>query len=69
MLRLRIKELAEERGISQSKLSRMSDVHITTIRRLYNNPYGGVNILTLEKIAQVLGVEISDLTEKVPDEK
>ncbi|HEU0003082.1 MAG TPA: helix-turn-helix transcriptional regulator [Ktedonobacteraceae bacterium] len=69
MLRLRIKELAEERGISQSKLSRMSDVHITTIRRLYSNPFGGVNILTLEKIAQALGVEISDLTEKVPDEK
>ena len=49
MLRLRIKELAEVRGISQSRLSRMSDVHITTIRRLYNNPYGGVNILTLER--------------------
>ena len=61
MLRLRIKELAEERGISQSKLSRMSDVHITTIRRLYKNPYSGANILTLEKIAQALGVELSDL--------
>ncbi len=67
MLRLRIKELAEEKGISQSKLSRMSDVHITTIRRLYKNPYGGANIITLEKIAQALGVELSDLTEKVSD--
>ena len=69
MLRLRVKEVAEEKGFSMMKLSRASDVTFNTIKRLYRNPYGGANINTLDKIARAPGVPLSDLTEEVPDEK
>ena len=69
MLRLRVKEVAGEKGFSMMKLSRASDVTFNTIKRLYRNPYGGANINTLDKIARALGVPLSELTEEVPDEK
>jgi DNA-binding Xre family transcriptional regulator len=68
MLRLRIKEVAQERGFSMGKLSRASDVSFNTIKRLMTHPYGGASVETLNKIANALGVTISDLVENVPDE-
>jgi len=67
MLRLRVKELAEERGYNMSSLSRASDVSFTTIKRFFRNPYSYANTDTLEKIALTLGVEVGDLIERVPD--
>ena len=67
MLRLRVKELAEERGYNMSSLSRASDVSFTTIKRYFRNPYAFATTDTLEKIALVLGVEVGDLIERVPD--
>ena len=67
MLRLRVKELAEERGYNMSSLSRASDVSFTTIKRYFRNPYSYATTDTLEKIALTLGVEIGDLVERVPD--
>jgi len=68
MLRLRVKEVAQEKGYSMMRLSRASDVSFNTIKRLYRNPYGGANINTLDKIARVLGVSIAELTEDVQGE-
>jgi DNA-binding Xre family transcriptional regulator len=67
MLRLRVKELAEERGFNMSSLSRASDVSFTTIKRYFRNPYSYANTDTLEKIALTLDVEIGDLVERVLD--
>ncbi len=67
MLRLRVKELAEQRGYNMSTLSRASDVSFTTIKRYFRKPYSYANTDTLEKIALILGVEIGDLVERVPD--
>lgn len=67
MLRLRVKELAEERGYNMSSLSRASDVSFTTIKRFFRNPYAYANTDTLEKIALTLGVEVGDLIERIPD--
>lgn len=67
MLRLKVKELAEERGYNMSSLSRASDVSFTTIKRFFRNPYAYANTDTLEKIALTLRVEIGDLIERVPD--
>ena len=68
MLRLRIKELAEERGYNMSTLSRASDVSFTTIKRYFKKPFSYATTDTLEKIALTLGVEVGDLIERVPDE-
>ena len=67
MLRLRVKELAEERGYNMSTLSRASDVSFTTIKRYFKKPYSYATTDTLEKIALTLGVEVGDLVERVPD--
>jgi len=62
-VRLRIKEVAQEKGYSMNSLSRATDISFNTIKRLWKQPYSGVTIETLAKIARVLQVDISDLTE------
>ena len=68
MRRLRVKELAEERGITQSKLMRMADLNMKTVQGLYREPYRiNVAYLTLEKVAKAFDVTIDDLFEAVED--
>jgi DNA-binding Xre family transcriptional regulator len=67
MLRLRVQEVAKSKGYNMSSLSRASDIHFTTIKRLWTKPNEGVNVLTLYKIAKALGVSWCDLAEEVPD--
>ena len=68
MIRLRVKEIAVQRGISQGRLSRMSNIDLTTIRRIYNNPTAAnITLTTLDKLAKALGVQPSDLIEYLPD--
>jgi DNA-binding Xre family transcriptional regulator len=62
MVRLRIKEVAQEKGFTQNSLSRATDISLNTIRKLWNKPYSGVTVETLYKIARVLKVDISELT-------
>jgi DNA-binding Xre family transcriptional regulator len=69
MIRLKVKEVARQRGISQGKLSRLSDVDLTTLQRIYKNPTSAnVTVFTLDKLARALGVDASELIESVPDE-
>ena len=67
MIKLRVREVAESKGYNMSSLSRAADISFTTIKRLWTKPYSGANINTLSKIAKVLDVSISELTEEVPD--
>lgn len=67
MIRLKIKEIAESKGINQGQLSRLSDVGYTTIRRIFDDPYYSVNMSTLERIAKALEVPATELIEEVPD--
>ena len=72
MRRLRIKELAEQKGFTQSKLMRVADLNMKTVQGLFREPYRlGVSYLTLEKVAKALGVTIEGLFEEVEgaDEK
>lgn len=68
MLRLKIKEVAEKKGISMHKLSQLSQVSYNIIRRLFNDPYQVVNTDTLGRIIDVLDCEVSDVLERVPEE-
>ncbi len=69
MTRLKVKEIAEAKHISQRRLSMRSGVDIRTIQKIYRDPYKIVTTETLDKIAKVLGVDASELIESVPDEK
>jgi DNA-binding Xre family transcriptional regulator len=69
MIRLKLKELLEEKHISQSKLSRLADVSLNTIQAMYHNPYHDAVLSTLDKLARALKVNVSDLYEVVPDDE
>jgi transcriptional regulator with XRE-family HTH domain len=68
MLRLRVKELAQQQGLGQGKLARKADVDIKTLARIYKNPYVEVSSVTLEKLARALSVSIADLIEEIDDD-
>ena len=67
-LRIRLKEVIEERGISMTRLSHLADVNYKTIAGLIKDPYRDVEYKPLYKIARALGVKLGDLIEEVPDE-
>jgi len=69
MIRLKIKDIAESKGINQGKLSRLADVGYSTIRRIFDDPHYSVNFTTLERIAKALGVPAMELLEEVPDDQ
>jgi len=68
MIRLRVKEVAQEKGFSLGKLSRASDVAYNTVKAIYRNPYKEVTTTTLNKLAGALGVPASELIEDAPDD-
>ena len=68
-LRLRVREIAQHKGISMGKLERLADLSHPTIRDIFRNPYKEVTTTTLAKLATALGVSVSDLFEEVPDER
>lgn len=57
----RLKELREERGISQEKLSELSGISRTTLSKIENNEEVNVNTRTIAKLAEVFGVKPSEI--------
>lgn len=68
MIRLRVKEVAEAKGVSRLRLSRIADVNYKTIQGIWRDPFKEISIRTLEKLARALKVPSSELIEDVPDE-
>jgi transcriptional regulator with XRE-family HTH domain len=63
MVHLKIKDIAEKKGISQRQLSLRSGVDINTVRRIFRNPYTIVTTETLDKLSKILDVDVSELIE------
>ena len=63
MIRLKVKEVAQAKGISQRKLFFRSEVDIRTIQKIYKDPYTNITIQTLAKLAKGLGVTSCELIE------
>ncbi len=68
-IHLMVKEAAQARNIEAARLSRMSDLNYATVLALFNKPDRDVSILTLEKVARALHVDIHDLYEVLPDDE
>ena len=60
-INLHVRTIAESKGITRTKLSRMSDVNYNTINALWQDQAHDVMLLTLIKVAHALHVEVSDL--------
>ncbi len=67
MIRLRVKEIAESKGISRTRLSRLADTNYKTINAIFKNPYREVTTTTLERLAKALEVPVADLIEELPE--
>ena len=68
-LRLRVKEIAEQKGMSMGKLERLADLSHPTVRDIFRDPYKEITTTTLVKLATALGVPVADLFEEVPDDR
>lgn len=69
IVRLKVKDVALRKGISQRKLSMRSGVDINAVRRIFHDPFANVTTETLGKLATALDVDVSELVESVPEEK
>lgn len=67
MVRLRVKQVAKEKGMSMGKLSRQANLDYNTVKRLFDDTHYSPTIDTLYAVAKVLGVTVDDLIEKEPD--
>ncbi len=64
MVRVKVRELAQDKGFTISSLQRAADVNYRTVLRLWNEPQKDVSLSTLEKIAAALGVRVADLLDE-----
>jgi DNA-binding Xre family transcriptional regulator len=66
-VRLKVREVAARKGISQRQLSIRSGITIKNIQRIFRKPDSNVTTETLDKLAKVLGVDASELIESVEE--
>jgi putative transcriptional regulator len=66
MIRLRVKEIAQQRGISQRRLAKLTDMDVRHIQRILRDPTASITMRTLDRLAQALNVDASLLVESDP---
>lgn len=65
-VRFKVREVAHRQGISMYRLQKESGIDWRTLRRLYRTPEQiVVSTETLDRIATILGVDISELVESI----
>jgi DNA-binding Xre family transcriptional regulator len=69
VLRLRVKEVAKDKGFSMNKLSQRSEVSYHIIRDIYRDPFKTINTDTLNRLAAALEVPVTEIIEDVPAEE
>ncbi|QBD76426.1 XRE family transcriptional regulator [Ktedonosporobacter rubrisoli] len=63
MLRIKVKEIARQKKMSQRKLFLRSRVDLRTLQRIYHDEYANITLDTLGRIAYGLDVNASELIE------
>ena len=63
-VRLKIKEVAQQKRVSMRKLHMQSEIALSSVKRLYRDPYTEVKLGTLARIADVLDCSICELFEE-----
>ena len=68
-VRFRLRELLDERGMSQTELQTRTGLAYSTVNDLYNNKPRRVELDTLDVLCDVLDCTIAELLERIPDKK
>lgn len=66
-VRLKVREVAKEKGMSKAKLGRVADIDVNTMKRIYRDPFTTITTPTLARLATALDVDPSELIEGAPD--
>lgn len=72
MIRLRVREIAQHKGISQTRLGQLALIDVDRMRRIWrdgNMNTANLTLQVLDRLAKALGVDASELIESVPDEE
>lgn len=70
MIRLKVREIAEQKQISQTRLGQLAFIDVTRMRRIWRDGdmySANLTLQVLDRIAKALGVAASELIESVPD--
>lgn len=65
MIRVKVRDIARARGISQRQLFLRSGLDIRIIQRVMRDPFVNITLATLDKLAETLNVDASELIESV----
>lgn len=68
MIRIRLSTLLGEKRWTQADLARRTGIRANTINDYYHEMADRVNLEHLDRICEVLGCNLNDLIERVPDE-
>jgi putative transcriptional regulator len=68
VIKIRLREILAERGISQRQFALSMNMRIATINHLCSDSVDRVYIRTLEKICEALQIDISELIVSESDE-
>jgi putative transcriptional regulator len=68
-VRFRLRELLDERGLTQTELQMRTGLAYSTINDLSNNKPRRVELETLDVICNALNCGIADLLEHIPEKK
>lgn len=71
MIRLRVREIAEQKHISQTRLGQLALIDVVRMRKIWRggtSETANLTLQVLDRIARALGVDASELIESVPDE-
>ena len=71
MIRLRVKEIAQSKGISQTRLGQLALIDVDRMRKIWRNGdmySANLTLQVLDRLALALGVNAGELIESVPDE-
>ncbi len=66
-VKLKVREIAESKGVDRAKLARQADLTYETVHKIWSNPYRSVSMATLLKLARALQVKVTELYEEVED--
>lgn len=70
MIRLRVKEIARLKGISQTRLGQLAFLDVERMRMIWrygDSNHANLTLQVLDRIAKALQVDASELIESAPD--
>jgi transcriptional regulator with XRE-family HTH domain len=65
MIRLKVQEIAKQKGLSQRQLILRSGLDTRVVQRVMRDSFANITLATLDKFAEVLEVDASELIESV----